>query len=156
TDAAPVRAVRASNMSSGVRYDIGLDDARPWRVAMTYEPLAIVVDYGGEPNAVSANIALYQPTFGMTVIPGQPIAGLIRAFEARYEYRFVDARGTVLVDQFATASLGTAEMWGVLTLAVPELPDGPVTLELRIRSPRDGSVLESVYTALVVTTRSVR
>ncbi|HYK98983.1 MAG TPA: GerMN domain-containing protein, partial [Candidatus Acidoferrales bacterium] len=47
TDAAPVRAVRASNMSSGVRYDIGLDDARPWRVAMTYEPLAIVVDYGG-------------------------------------------------------------------------------------------------------------
>lgn len=150
TDAAPLRAVRATNMASGVRYDIGVDDARPWRVAMTYEPLSIVVDYGGEPNAVSTNIALYQPTFGATVRPGQPMAGLIRAFEARYEYRWLDARGTVLVSDFATASLGTAEMWGVLTLAVPDLPNGPVTLELRIRSPRDGSVAESVYTALTV------
>jgi immunoglobulin-like protein involved in spore germination/sporulation and spore germination protein len=150
TDAAPIRAVRAVSMSNGVRYDLGLDDARPWRVAMSYEPLSIVIDYGGEPNAVSANIALYQPTFGATVRPGQPIAGLIRAFEARYEYRWLDARGTVLVSDFATASLGTAEMWGVLTLAVPDLPPGPVTLELRIRSPRDGSVAESVFTSVTV------
>lgn len=40
---------------------------------------------------------------------GDAISGAIRAFEARFEYRITDAKGVTLTDQFATATLGTAE-----------------------------------------------
>lgn len=146
----PVVAVGATSTASAVRYDIGLADQRPWRVAMLYEPLRVVVDIGGDPDAVSANIALYQPPFGARVRQGGLVSGMIRAFEARYEYRITDASGRVLVDEFATASLGTAEMWGSFSLPLPPLPTGNVSLEILLRSPKDGEVSESVFTSLAV------
>lgn len=143
----PVRTVRASAGAEGVRYQIGLDDLRPWRIAVQYEPLRIVLDIGGDPDAVSQSIALYRPAFGASVTPGDEISGLIRAFEARFEYRISDARGLV-VDDFATASLGTSEMWGGFSLKVPEGIRGAATIEVLLRSPRDGSVSESVFTSV--------
>ena len=146
----PVRLVRTMTTQTGTRYELALDDQRPWRVTMLYEPLRVVVDYGGDPDAVSANIALYRPAFGSVVRSGDAISGAIRAFEARFEYRVADARGATVLDQFATASLGTAELWGSFDLRMPPLPAGSATLEILIHSPKDGSVSERVFTSFEV------
>lgn len=143
----PVRSVRATTSSEGVRYEIGLDDLRPWRIAMQYEPLRIVLDIGGDPDAVSPNIALYTPAFGTTVAAGDAISGFIRAFEARFEYRITDARGPV-VDEFASASLGTSELWGGFSVPIPSGLRGAATIEILLRSPKDGAVSESVFTSV--------
>jgi len=148
-DRTPVRAVKAIANGTSVRYEIGLDDLRPWRVAMLYEPLRLVVDIGGDPEAVSPNIALYRPAFGTTVSSGDEVSGLIRAFEAQFEYRIRDASGKETVG-YARGSLGTAEMWGTFSVALPELPRGAATIEIVLRSPKDGSVSESVFTSIDV------
>lgn len=143
----PVRTVRATTSSEGVRYEIGLDDLRPWRIAMQYEPLRIVLDIGGDPDAVSPNIALYTPAFGTTVTAGDPVTGFIRAFEARFEYRITDARGLV-VDELASASLGTTDLWGGFSVPIPSGLRGAATIEILLRSPKDGAVSESVFTSV--------
>ena len=140
----PLRMERTSAQSGGIRYELGLDDLRPWRAAILYEPLRLVLDIGGDPDAVSANIAVYQPRFGASVQPGFTASGLIRAFEARYEYIVRDNAGTVLVDDFANASLGTSEFWGAFELKIAAVPAAGGTLTLQLRSPKDGSVSEAV------------
>lgn len=140
----PLRTIRTSAQAGGVRYELGLDDLRPWRAAILYEPLRLVVDIGGDPDATSDNIALYRPRFGEPLRPGFTASGLIRAFEARFEYRVVDYAGTVLVDDFATASLGTSELWGTFEVVIDAVPRTGGELEILLRSPRDGSVMESV------------
>lgn len=149
-DRTPVRAMRASAQGTGVRYEIGLDDLRPWRAAMQYAPLRLVIDVGGDPMATSPNIALYAPAFGASVRAGSTLNGLVRAFEGRFEYRVRDAGGNVVVDDFATASLGTSELWGAFSVSLPSLPAGNATLELLLHSPKDGAVSESVSTAVVI------
>lgn len=149
-DRTPVRAIRTTARGDGVRYELGLDDLRPWRVAMRYAPLRLVVDVGGDPLATSANIALYAPQFGSTVRAGDSVSGLIRAFEARFEYRIRDARGIVVVDDFATASLGTSELWGEFRIPFPRVATGGATLEIVLRSPRDGSISEMTSTAVEI------
>ena len=145
-DQTPVRAVKTMVTEAGVRYDIGLDDLRPWRTAMLYEPLRLVVDIGGDPGAVSPNIALYKPGFGTTVLPGAAFSGMIRAFEAQFEYRIHDARGQVTT-AYARGSIGTAELWGTFEVQLPVLPPGAATLEIVLRSPKDGEIQESVFTS---------
>ena len=144
----PLRMVKTSAQSGGIRYELGLDDLRPWRAAILYEPLRLVLDIGGDPDAVSPNIALYQPAFGAAVQPGFTASGLLRAFEARYEYIVRDNAGTVLVDDFANASLGTSEFWGTFDLKIAQVPAAGGTLTLQLRSPKDGSVSESVQIAI--------
>jgi len=104
------------------------------------------VDIGGDPTAVSPNIALYKPAFGATVMPGAAFSGMIRAFEAQFEYRIHDARGRV-IDGFARGSIGTAELWGTFEVQLPLLPPGAATLEILLRSPKDGEISESVFTS---------
>ena len=145
-DRTPVRAIATMVGGAGVRYDIGLDDLRPWRTAMLYEPLRLVVDVGGDPAAVSPNIALYRPSFGATVTPGASFSGMIRAFEAQFEYRIRDARGE-LIDGYARGSIGTAELWGTFEVQLPALPPGAASLEILLRSPKDGEISESVFTS---------
>ena len=145
-DRTPVRGVATMVGDAGVRYDIGLDDLRPWRTAMLYEPLRLVVDIGGDPGAVSPNIALYKPAFGTTAMPGAAFSGMIRAFEAQFEYRIRDARGT-LITAYARGSIGTAELWGTFDVQLPTLPPGGTTLEIILRSPKDGEISESVFTS---------
>lgn len=149
-DATPVRAMRSTARGDAMRYEIGFDDLRPWRVAMLYAPLRLVVEVGGDPQATSPNIALASPTFGKAVRAGDPVTGLIRAFEARFEYRVSDARGNVVVDDFATASLGTSELWGAFQIPFPKVPAGTATLEILLRTPRDGSITETVSTSIEV------
>jgi hypothetical protein len=145
-DQTPVRAIQTMVTRGGVRYDIGLDDLRPWRTAMLYEPLRLVVDVGGDPAAVSSNIALYRPAFGTSVGPGGALSGMIRAFEAQFEYRIHDATGRV-IDGYARGSIGTAELWGTFDVELPALPVGGTSLEIILRSPKDGSISETVFTS---------
>jgi len=145
-DQTPIRAIQTMVTSSGVRYDIGLDDLRPWRTAMLYEPLRLVVDVGGDPAAVSQNIALYRPAFGVSVGPGGSLSGMIRAFEAQFEYRIHDATGRV-IDGYARGSIGTAELWGTFDVQLPALPVGATSLEILLRSPKDGAISETVFTS---------
>jgi len=100
---------------------------------------------------VSPNTALYTPVFGTEIRTGYAIAGLVRAFEARFEYRVRDAHGAIMVDDFATASLGTSDLWGAFALSLPPVPAGAATVEIVLRSPRDGAISESVFTSVVVT-----
>ena len=148
-DDTPGRAMRKTVQQVGLRYDIGFDDLRPWRVAMQYSPLRLVVDVGGDPLATSPNIALYQPAFGATVKSGGAMSGLVRAFEAQYEYKVTDSAGTIVHD-FAQASLGTSELWGTFTLPLPQLAAGAATLEIMLRSPKDGEISERVMTSIQV------
>ena len=148
-DRTPVRAIHRMSTATGVRYEIGLDDLRPWRVAMLYEPLRLVVDIGGDPDAVSGNIGLYQPVFGSPARFGDEMSGLIRAFEGQFEYAITDATGAVTIGH-ATASLGTADLWGTFRVPLPELPAGHATLEVRLLSPKDGSVSERVWTSFEI------
>ncbi len=150
-DKTPVRAMRTTAQPTGIRYEIGLDDLRPWRAAMQYQPLQLVVDMGGDPQATSPNIALYAPAFGSSVQTGYRISGLVRAFEANYQYRIRDARGDVVVESFGTASLGTSELWGTFSLPLPAVPAGNATIEIFLRSPMDGSISESISTSVQVT-----
>lgn len=142
--ATPLRTIATSSVDGDVRYEIGLEDLRPWRAAMLYEPLRLVVDIGGDPDAVSPNIAVYEPAFGAAVGPGSVTSGLIRAFEARFQYRVVAYDGTVVVDDFAMGSLGTSELWGTFAVAIPRVPATGGVLEILLRSPKDGSITEQV------------
>ena len=148
-DKTPVRAMRTTVQAGGLRYEIGFDDLRPWRVAMQYDPLRLVIDVGGDPIATSPNIALYQPVFGASLKSGSTMSGLVRAFEAQYEYKITDAKGNVVHD-FAQASLGTSELWGTFTLPLPNIATGAATLEIMLRSPKDGEISETVMTSVQV------
>jgi hypothetical protein len=66
------------------------------------------------------------------------------------EYRVRDARGVTRVADFATASLGTSDLWGAFALSLPPVPVGAATIEILLRSPRDGEISESVFTSVVV------
>jgi hypothetical protein len=140
----PLKTVRTTASAGAVRYEVGLDDLRPWRVAMLYEPLRVVVDIGGDPDGVSPNIAVYRPAFGASVAPGFIASGLIRAFEARFQYRVIAYDGTVLLSDFGMGSLGTSELWGTFEIAVAAVPATGGMLEIVLRSPRDGSIAEQV------------
>lgn len=149
-DRTPVRGVRLMAQAGGLHYEIGLDDLRPWRTAIVDGPPRLVVDVGGDPLATSPNIALYTPVFGTALTAGGTVAGLVRAFEAQYEYRIRDARNEIVASGFGTASVGTSQLWGAFAFALPRVPAGPVTLEVFLRSARDGEIGESAVTSLRV------
>ena len=140
----PLRSVRTSQEGSTARYELGLDDLRPWRAVLLYEPLRLAIDIGGDPDAITRNIAVYTPAYGTGLNAPLAIGGLVRAFEAHYEYRFLARDGTVLLHGFGMASLGTSELWGEFASPVADVPAGAMTLEVFLRSPKDGNVSELV------------
>ncbi|HEY6957537.1 MAG TPA: Gmad2 immunoglobulin-like domain-containing protein [Candidatus Limnocylindria bacterium] len=148
-DRTPVRAMRTTAQAGGLRYEIGFDDLRPWRAFLDQQQLALVIDVGGDPLATSPNIALYAPVFGTSVKSGAAISGLVRAFEAQYEYKIADAKGNVIHD-FAQASLGTSEFWGSFAMPLPNVAPGSATIEIMLRSPKDGEITETVMTSIQV------
>lgn len=149
-DKTPARSLRSTAFEDSVRYELGLDDLRPWRVAAMYAPLRIVIDIGGDPQAVSPNIALYTPSFGAKVRSGYSVTGMVRAFEAQYEYRIRNSHGDVVADGFGMASIGTSSLWGVYALPLPKVAPGPATVEILLRSPKDGEISETVFSSVVI------
>ncbi|MGH2471194.1 MAG: Gmad2 immunoglobulin-like domain-containing protein [Candidatus Limnocylindria bacterium] len=135
----------------GVGFGIYLDDARPWRAAILHNPLRLVVDVGGTPQATSDSVAVYAPRAGET---GRTvtISGFARAFEANVAWRIKDSAGREVAKGFTTASLGTSPVWGSFqtTATIPANVGGNVTLEVFWPSPKDGEPMGLVQVPLRV------
>lgn len=135
----------------GVGFGIILDDARPWRIGILHNPLRLVVDVGGIPQAISESVAVYSPRAGETSRT-VTISGFARAFEATVAWRIKDSAGHEVAKGFTTASIGTSPVWGSFqtTATIPANVSGNVTLEVFWPSPRDGSDVGLVQVPLVV------
>lgn len=158
-DRSPLRWVeltRVAGASPSVRYRLGLDDARPWRISL--EPgaergtMRLIVDIGGHPQAVSDNVAVYGPKPGDEVSRTFTLTGAARAFEAHVSWRIKDSSGREVATGFTTASLGTSPVWGMFTteVRIPDNVSGAVTLEVFWPSPRDGADVGKVSIPLRV------
>lgn len=149
-DRSPIRSVRAAEFQGGtVAVAIRLDDARPWRVATESTGAGtarVYIDIGGSPDDVNENIAVYVP------VPGQgagdratgclcTVEGAARVFEANIGWRVRDGNGREVARGNATASRGTASVWGVFTatITIPPAVAGQVSIEVYDFSARDGS-----------------
>jgi hypothetical protein len=147
-DQSPLRWVeltRTAGASPSVRYRLGLDDARPWRISL--EPgaergtMRLIVDIGGHPQAISDSVAVYGPEPGDEVARAFTLTGTARAFEAHVSWRIKDSGDREVATGFVTASLGTSPVWGTFTteVKIPDNVSGVVTLEVFWPSPRDGA-----------------
>jgi len=153
-DRTPLRAIRSTVLDpavgGGTRYELALDDLRPWRLAVLQNPDRIVVDFGGNPPAMSDTIAVYSPKPGDTVRQFT-LSGLSRTFEATTSWRVVDPARRVLASGFTQASLGTSAIWGTFQTSIDlSSVSGSVTLEVYWASPRDGADTGLVLIPLTV------
>src|SRR2546428_10382391 len=112
-DRTPLRAVHLWRVGTGVRYDLALDDLRPWRVSLLFDPVRIVVDVGGDPRALARSTAVYLPTVGNAVSHAFTLAGAANAFEANVPWRMRDAGGHILVNGPPPAGPRTSGGWGI-------------------------------------------
>jgi hypothetical protein len=135
----------------GVGFAIILDDARPWRVGILQNPLRLIVDVGGTPQATSESVAVYAPRAGETS-RSVAITGLARVFEATVAWRIKDPAGREVAKGFTNASIGTSPLWGSFqtTATIPASVSGNVTLEVFWASPRDGADTGLVRVPLTV------
>lgn len=131
-------------------YRLALDDLRPWRVGVMFDPVRIVLDVGGDPDAVNANVAVYKPIFGATIAPGFTLTGMTRAFEATFQYRYADIYGNPLGGSYGTASFGTSAIWGAFEMKIPDVPAGASSLQVFLRSPRDGEITDLVNVPIAI------
>lgn len=141
-DLSPVRDMRVVAETAGTTYLIGLDDARPWRVAVRpMSPVQIFVDIGGHPDSVSPSVAVYLPRPGDATGRDIAVQGAARAFEANVQWRLRDADEKVVASGHTTATVGTSAVWGTFTASatIPPGVIGSVTLEVFWGSPKDGS-----------------
>ena len=129
-------------------YRLALDDLRPWRVGVAFDPVRIVLDVGGDPSAVNANVAVYAPRFAQKAAGTLKLTGMARAFEATYGYRFTDSLGHPLATDFGTASFGTSAVWGVFDKTIANVPANAANLEVFLTSPKDGATTDLVTVPL--------
>jgi hypothetical protein len=153
-DRTPLRAIRSTALDpavgGGTRYELALDDLRPWRLAVLQNPDRIVVDFGGNPSAISDTVAVYSPKAGDTV-SRFTVSGLSRTFEATTSWRVVDAARRVLASGFTQATRGTSAVWGAFQTTIDlSSVSGNVTLEVFWASPRDGADTGLVQIPLTV------
>jgi len=141
----PLRAI-TTNGTNVYRFE--LDDARPWRAYMP-DATQLVVEFGGDPRAVSDRIAVFAPKPGDSGVAHAPpqfaydfrLIGAARVFEATVSWRVRDSAGKVVATSHFNASLGSSALWGTFDngFSVPAGVHGNVTLEVYEASPKDGS-----------------
>lgn len=137
----PLRWVAAARTDAGMRYTIGLDELRPWRAVAASDPVAILVDFGGDPDAVNEGMAVYAPRWGATVGRRFTVSGVARTFEAAVSWRARDVQGAIVASGFTHATVGTSAAFGAYEIDVA-LPDGvrdALDFEVYETSMRDGS-----------------
>jgi hypothetical protein len=151
-DRTPLRrlSVAALGAQQGTVYRLALDDLRPWRVGVMFDPVRIVLDIGGDPDMVNSNVAVYQPVFGAKVAPNFTLSGMTRAFEATFQYRFTDVFGNALAGSYGTASFGTSAVWGAFEMNLPNVPAGASNIQVFLRSPRDGEITDLVTVPIAI------
>jgi hypothetical protein len=151
-DRTPLRRVKIEpGAGSATVYRLALDDPRPWRVGVAFDPVRIVLDIGGDPDAVNANVAVYRPRFAETLGGDAVLSGMTRAFEATYQYRLTDVSGRPLSEGYGTASFGTSAIWGLFEVRLGAIPAGTSNVEVFLRSPRDGEITDLVSIAVGAT-----
>jgi hypothetical protein len=154
----PIREVSARPITAsqdgrhrGVVFGMYLDDARPWRVAILHNPLRVVVDVGGRPQATSDSVAVYSPRPGET---GRTvtISGFARAYEANVAWRIKDSAGRKVAEGFTMTNIGTSAVWGSFqtTATIPANVSGNVTLEVTGNTGREGADMGLVQVPLTV------
>ncbi len=136
---------------SGTVYEIGLDDLRPWRTAVEFDPFRIIIDIGGDPRTIFANNAVYAPSYDGTVARTFTVAGIEHNFEANVVIRVKDEREKVLLQTFTTGTNccdpgGTFEK----TIDLPSNVTGRIYLEVYAASAKDGSDLALIRIPLTV------
>ena len=119
-------------VANGVRYELALDDLRPWRVSLLTDPIRLAVDVGGDPRAIARTTALYLPSAGGAVSHAFTLSGSAKTVDGNVPWRMKDAGGTVLVSGTLRATTSASALWGMfeLPIAIPASIAGNVTLEI--------------------------
>jgi hypothetical protein len=124
-------------------YRLGLDDQRPWRAVVLFDPTRIVIDVGGPPGGISTDgeTLVYAPLANAEVPRTFSVSGVVRAFEATFSWRVRDAGGAVVSGGFGKANIGTSPVWGAydVDVSIPATAQGALTLEVFQLSPKDGT-----------------
>jgi hypothetical protein len=146
-DRSPLRSITTGVGFGGTPlvYALALDDLRPWRTALLFDPVRIVVDIGGHPSAVAPTTAVYGPRPGEVMSWMFSVSGVASAFEAHVDWRVRDPSGRI-VSSYGTTGTNSGEAGGAYeTIAsVPESYVGRATLEVFQTSGKDGSDAEVV------------
>jgi hypothetical protein len=133
---------------------IGVDDLRPWRAAVLFDPARVVIDIGGPPYGASEDDAtvVYAPRRAAEVDRTFRVRGVVRAFEATFAWRVRDTREAIVASGFGKANIGTSPVWGgyEFEVSLPSTVTGNITLELFQGSPRDGTEVSKVRIPLFV------
>jgi hypothetical protein len=136
-DRTPLRAVHLRRIGGDVRYELALDDLRPWRVSLLLDPLRIVVDVGGDPRALAKATALYLPGAGTAVSHAFTLSGSAKAIDGNVPWRMRDGKGAVVVNGTLRASISASALWGMFEqpIVIPQSVSGNVTLEVYAANP---------------------
>jgi hypothetical protein len=144
-DRTPLRSIAVGSPSTfrARVYRLGLDDLRPWRAIVLFDPTRIVIDVGGPPSGISPDgeTVVYSPLSNAAIARTFRVSGVVRAFEAAFVWRVRDAGGAVVARGTGTASIGTSPVWGGydVNVSLPATVAGAITLEVFQVSARDGS-----------------
>jgi len=154
-DQTPLRSV-STMLSSGTGFngaiiDIGLDDLRPWRTAIAFNPFRIIVDIGGDPRTIVDSNAVYAPAIGATVGRTFQVSGIAHNFEGNVVMRVLDDKQKEIYIGNTTATNG-GDPGGTFeaTVQLPAGVIGNVILEVFEGSARDGSHIKVISIALTV------
>jgi hypothetical protein len=75
---------------------------------------------------------------------------MTRAFEGTFQYRYADVYGNPLGGSFSTASFGTSAIWGAFEVKIPVVPAGASSIQVFLRSPRDGAITDLVNVPIAI------
>ena len=150
-DESPVRGVLTTKQGTSTVYQIGLDDLRPWRTAMAWNPMRIVVDIGGDPRTIVDSNAVYAPAYGASVGRTFQVSGVAHNFEANVVIRVLDDKQKEILKTSTTAA-NCCDPGGTFdaTVQLPANVTGNIFLEVFEASARDGSDLKLIRIPLTV------
>ncbi len=139
--------VRASPAPSNVTNTPAASASAPQACVARPDPPSFI-----DPKSISDTIAVCEPARGAPVGRQFAVRGLSRTFEATTSWRVRDRAQRVVVNGFATASVGSGQQWGNFEFEVqlPSTVSGDIALELYWTSPRDGSDQGLVIVPLTV------
>ena len=150
-DESPVRGVLTTRQGTSTVYQIGLDDLRPWRTAMAWNPMRIVVDIGGDPRTIVDSNAVYAPAIGTAVGRSFQVSGVAHNFEAHVVIRVLDDKQKEILRTSTTAA-NCCDPGGTFdaTVQLPANITGNIYLEVLEASARDGSDTKLIRIPLTV------
>jgi hypothetical protein len=151
-DASPVRSIVTTTQGTNTVYEIGMDDLRPWRTAIAYNPFRIIVDIGGDPRTIFGDTnAVYAPAYGAAVGRTFQVSGIAHNFEAHVSIRVLDDKQKEIYRGNTTAT-NCCDPGGTFdaTVQLPANVTGNIYLEVFEASAKDGSDTKLIRVPLTV------